>query len=214
MHTSSPFESHSPSPAGSTTTRAVTGLDDTAQPPLTSGFGSVMEREQDIRSSTTERLGVDNGPKSAAIDRILRHQQLQLGANIALLEQRYEMLPHPTRFATLPATHGRLSHARGAAVAPDAASLLPNLVAQHISLLRAIEALITQRPDGQRGELILTEIARNHEEMAWMLTALINEDDSVRDLVPIPVTASLPAAPKAEASEADWENEGGASPGR
>jgi hypothetical protein len=210
MHRSKQFDSQSLAPLGGTTTRARAGFDNTAQPPLTSGFGAVMEQEEDIQSSTEGYVGGDNGPNSAAIDRILRHQGTRLGANIALLEQRYEMLPHPARFQTLHGKHARLSNARHTAAADDL-GVLPSLVAKHLDLLRKIETLMSRRPDGQRGELILAEIARNHEEMAWMLTALIKEDESVRDFVPTPVIASAPASPKLSTSEANWENEGGAS---
>lgn len=208
MHTSTHIDSQLISPNGGTTTRAMAGSDTTAQPPLTSGFSVVMEQEEEIQSSTIGYLGTDKGPNSAALDRILQHQGVRLGANIALLEQRYETLPHPVRFRTLHTKHGPLSRARRTAVAEDA-GILPSLIAQHLNLLRKIETLIRQRPDGQRGELILTEIARNHEEMAWMLTALIREDESKRDLVPTPANA-LKKALHLGANEATWENEGGA----
>ena len=157
-------------------TRATASRDNTAQPALTSGFGAVLEQEEDIQSWTQKCLDTGHAPHSAAVDRILRHQDIRLGANIALLAQRYQMLPHPARFQTLQERHPRLSPSPEPTVA-DAGSVLPGLIAQHLDLLQKIEALIRQRPDGQRGELILAEIARNHEEMAWKLTALLNEDD-------------------------------------
>ena len=52
-------------------------------------------------------------------------------------------------------------------------------LSQHTSLLTDIEALIECAPDGQRGELILNEVGRNHEEMAWILTSLLRGDDHV-----------------------------------
>src|SRR4051812_34145327 len=63
-----------------------------------SGFGSVMEQERDLQTSTTGYLGVDNGIHAVAIDRMLRNQGERLEGNITLLEQRYEMLPQPSRF--------------------------------------------------------------------------------------------------------------------
>src|ERR1043166_6123044 len=188
MDNSNQIDSDLLAPPDGVTTRAMACRDDTAQPPLASGFGAVMEQEQKIQSFTEEYIGADNGPHSAAIDRILRQQQTRLGANIALLEQRYEMLP-PARIQTRHAKHPPLSYARRIMATPDDSGVLQKLVAQHLDLIRNIETLIDQRPDGQRGTLILAEIARNHEDMAWMLTALLKEEDSVRDLVPIPVTA-------------------------
>lgn len=200
------------SPSGGTTMRASVDHDDTAQPSLTSGFGTVMEMEQDMRTSTEAELGRDSGPKSAAIDRILRQHLLLLDANFALLAQRYEMLPNPKRFAAVLAAEGR-PNAIAAAAAPGSAGWLSELVAQHLDLGRAIGALIGRQSDGQRGELILTEIARYHEQMAWMLTALVKED-AAHDAVSVPVIASRLGSPAPREAEADWENEGGASTGR
>lgn len=84
--------------------------------------------------------------------------------------------------------------------------MLPLLVAQHQNLMAEIDPIIAQNPDGQRGKLILTEVARNHEEMAWMLLALLNEDSvHARGLQAIPAEIEV-ASP-----EGNWENEGGAS---
>lgn len=209
MHASTSFDSPSFSPLGDATARTAVSSNLLPPPPLTSGFGTVMEHEEDIQSSTEEYLGADKGPNSAAIDRILQYQAARLGANIALLEQRYETLPHPGRFQILQAKHNRLSAAHPIA-GTGVIGTLRHLIVQHLNLLRKIETLIGQRPDGQRAELILAEMVRNHEEMAWMLTALIKEDDSVRDMLPIPIIAAAAAASKNEASEANWENEGGA----
>ena len=208
MH-ATPQHDFSSRPAAGTTTRATAGIDDTAQPPLTSGFGAVMEQERDIRSATAGYLAIDHGPQSASIDRLLRRQEAQLGANIALLEERYEMLPHPNRFRTLHTPKIRPPTARRT-VPGKRDDFLPSLVARHVELLRDIVALQTHRPDGQRGELILAEIARNHEEMAQMLTTWIKEDDSARDLLRVPTTAVVaPAAAAPSVTVARWENEGG-----
>ena len=67
---------------------------------------------------------------------------------------------------------------------------LPSLVAEHLNLLRNIDALSAQRPDGPCGEFILAEIARNHEEMAWILEALNKGDESGLEFGPIPATAA------------------------
>jgi hypothetical protein len=191
-----------------TTTRASAGRDNTAQPPLTSGFGTVMEMEQAMRSSTEAELGRDNGPKSTAIDRILGQQLMLLDANLALLAQRYEMLPNPARFASVPGAPDPLAPSGTDAASDGAAGWMASLVAEHLNLGRAVEALIIRRPDGQRGELILAEIARNHSEMAWMLTALLNEDAGV-DRPLVPRAASDQPRPDPAGGEVDWENEGG-----
>lgn len=212
MHATPPSNSPSPPPSAGTTIRANACLDETAQPPLTSGFGAVMEQERDIQSSTQQYLGADRGSRSTPVNRVLGLQEARLGANIALLEERYEMLPNPGRFHTLRETGLRAAARHEASTHRDVRTMLSSLIAQHRDLLRKIDALITQRPDGQRGELILGQVARNHEEMAWTLTALINSEDMVRDLVPIPIIARAPATAQPP-SEARWENEGGATAG-
>ncbi|HVS52375.1 MAG TPA: hypothetical protein VHD62_08470 [Opitutaceae bacterium] len=156
--------------------RAQTDLQNTtAQPALTSGFGAVIDKEHDLQTATEGLVGHVNGEHGTAIDRILRHQHSRLGANIALLEQRYEALPNPERFVHWndrrhpPAAPRRLE-------LRDTTEALPELIARHVGLLADIEALIGCVPDGQRGELILNEVSRRHEEMAWMLNALLKED--------------------------------------
>ncbi len=177
---------------------------------LTSGFSSVMEQEHDLQNLTHQYLGTVNGRDSGIINRILCTQQVTLGANIALLEQRYELLPHAERFHV---SHGRLAATDPAADRPSGRTsmeLLPDLVAHHIDLLRKIDALVARGSNGQRGELILTEVARNHEQMACTLTALLKGDDKMHDgsaeTAVAPVATTSPAAIAANAA---WENEGG-----
>ena len=208
MHLSTQRDSRSPFFFSGTTTRAATGPHDrSAQPPLTSGFGAVLEKEHELQSAIAGHLAPVSGPKADDLDRILRSQQSRIGANIALLEQRYEMLPHPERFQALHGVHFSPTQAPPSA-GPDSPGSLPDLVARHQSLIGDIDALITRGADGQRGELILLQIGRNHEDMAGVLTALLREDDSVRDLEPVPVTAA--ASPTPGTTEGGWENEGGA----
>ena len=88
----------------------------------------------------------------------------------------------------------------------DPGDLLPDLVAQHTRLLTDIDALIGRAPDGQRGELILTEVSRSHEEMAWMLTALLRDDESSQRMAPDQPSENPGGTKLAQES---WDNEGG-----
>jgi hypothetical protein len=199
MRLPTPFESSSP-PASR----------DTAAP--TPGFGSVMEQEHNLQASTNGFLDSVNGPHASSIDRILRNQHLRLSDNIALLEQRYEMLPHPMRFEALRARSAPLRKARRAVFAMESIGLLPALVAQHVHAIENLGTLIAQTSEGgQAGELILTEVVRNHTEMASMLTELLKADESARDMLPHPVlAAAITPAPTPGTNEGRWENEGGA----
>jgi hypothetical protein len=187
-------------------TRAQTDCrNNTAAPPLTSGFGAVIEKERVLLSATAGSLGHASGQHSAEIDRILRHQHSRLSANIALLEQRYEALPNPERFARW--NDRRAPPLTPRRIAPrDEPEVLPELIARHTGLLADIEALIDGGPDGQRGELILTEVSRNHQEMAWMLTALLKEDETVTRLPP---EQGADASGATSGAQENWDNEGG-----
>ena len=192
------------------TTRAANGAgDDTAQPLLTSGFGAVIGKEQELQAATRAQVGEDHGARAADIDRLLGEQQIRLGANVALLAQRYEMLPNPLRFEPIHTPHRPLTRRRRTAVQVSR-GVLHDLVARHVNLRRDLEALIALRADGQRGELILSEVRRNHEEMAAMLSAFLDELLAVRDALPTPILARDATVPRPMISEGSWENEGGA----
>jgi hypothetical protein len=199
MHNTPVSDSRSPLQSGGVITRAQAGAsNDTAQPSLTSGFGSVLEKEHDLQTATEGSFGHVRGNRTAEIDRILHHQHSRLGANIALLEQRYEALPKSERFVSWrdrTRTPTKPRHMRC-----DANKVLPDLIAQHTSLLASIDALIGCAPDGQRGELILTEVGRNHEEMARMLASLLKEDESAKHIA---------HDRSGERSQENWDNEGG-----
>lgn len=174
-----------------TVTRAPAPAHDrTAQPALTSGFGAVMKQEHDLQSLIDQYLIAVNGRHSHAIDTILREQQKQVLASIALLDQRYDTLCRAARPDLQP---GPLGQATAPTATPPAISirLLPNLVAQHLGLLRSIDTLIAERADGQRGELILKEVARAHEEMASTLSALLKEDAYENPVLPPPIRAAV-----------------------
>lgn len=205
MNNYSETDSRSPPQSGGVITRAPTGAgNDTAQPSVTSGFGAVIEKERDLQSATESSFGRAGGRHSVDLDRILHHQHSRLGANIALLEERYEALPKPERFVNW---HDReRPPAQPWRTQPEEVELLPNLVAQHTRLLADIDALIDCAPDGQRGELILTEVSRSHEEMAWMLTALVKEDDSTKRIAHDRNTDGLGGLGFAQEN---WDNEGG-----
>ena len=197
--------SHSLPGSGGAVARATAGVqDDSALPSLTSGFGAVIEKERELRNATDDSCGHVTGNHTLQVDRLLQRQHSRLGANIALLEQRYESLPNPERFAIWHGRRGPPTTARKV-VEREEVDLLTELIARHRGLVSDIAALISRAPDGQRGEVILTEVGRNHEQMAVMLTALLNDDASIarslRDAVARPGGTNR--------AQQNWENEGG-----
>jgi hypothetical protein len=181
-----------PPPDGITVERETIGTSHLApQRSLSSGFGDVMKRERALQAATEMFLGADHGLHSSAIDRILREQYTRLGANIAILEQRYETEPATSRDRALQASRPPAAVGGNRAIERAKHGGLRELAVQHQSLLASVERLLADGSDGQRGALILTEVAHNHEEMAWMLTALLRDGLGTCDVLPISIDATL-----------------------
>jgi len=170
--------------------------------PPTRGFGPLLEQEHDLETSVSDNLLFVDGPRSAEIRRLLESQQGRIAGGIILLEQRIERLPCPERFRALARLRARDSEGMPAARETG----LAHLALQHANLQDSLLTLIEHRPEGGRSERILVAVAQNHEEMAWMLNALLSEDDTVRDRELVPIIA----AADPNAVEQSWENEGGA----
>lgn len=167
-------------------------------PAAASGIGAVLEQERDLLSATDSFLNGHNGQLSAALHAALREQQAQLRAKIELLKQRYQM-PSPAIAAD--SAQGPNESAR-VEIAPENQGPLSVLVAQHRTVLSTAASLIMRGHDGLRGNLILKEVASSHERMAKQLSDLLEENPDLAD-------ATGPITPPT-ASEARWENEGGA----
>ena len=180
-------------------------IDSYSSTPFTSGYGVVMEQEHELQSSTRKALEAIDGPRAAYVGRILRHQCTLLSENISRLEQLYESLPHADRFQALHRVLPPLSKTLHAAARPECPKLLPPLVTQHLNVTTNVDKLRAHPHDSQ-GDAYLVQVARNHDEMAWVLTSLIMEDETVRRRTVVPDNTS----PTLETAEREWENEGGA----
>lgn len=175
-----PIDARSPPHRSLTETRASKASDKcTAEPPLASGFGLIIDKEHALRTSLADWAGRIGGNRAADVEGILRQQQYQMDATIALLEQRYEGFSTGEHAAK---TDNVRRSATSAPTSYEAGDVLRDLGGQHASLLVDIDALLERAPDGQRGELILAEVKRNHEEMAWVLTASLREDATAEKL--------------------------------
>ncbi len=73
----------------------------------------------------------------------------------------------------------------------DSSKILAELAQCHRELIRRVDALADHDGGSPAAERGLREVAQRHENLAWMLTALLNEGTS---------------------AEGRWENEGGALP--
>lgn len=154
-----------------------TSLDpETASPqPMTSGFGVVIEKEDCLGRINRESLGEIHTVGKSDLWCLLRHHQLLIEKNQQLLLHRCDQLSRGERFTRLYTAN------RPWAGAPRAANgrhgPLPDLLARHTSLIGDLDALISRAKRGEHDESLLAEIERNHEEMAWMLMALMKEEE-------------------------------------
>lgn len=161
-------------------------LAEPATVPLTRGFGPLLEQEHALEVSVRDNLLFVAGPRAADVRRILEDQQGRIAGGITLLEERVDTLPFPERFHSL--THHRPLPDAGMPVARRTG--LADLASQHLNLQTGILTLIEHRPEGGKPELLLVAVARSHEEMAGMLRAVLNEDDTIRDRELPPIIAS------------------------
>jgi hypothetical protein len=171
---------------------------------LISGFGSVMDQEHALQTSIDNSLDQNNGPHATAISRILLQQQRWIGANIGLVARRFETLPHPARFHGFSEWPSPLGKNRRSEPIGTTQDVLPHLIAQHQRVLRSIDVLLAHLAGDQLGEQILQEIAHNHREMSWMLTALLRENETAQKGEWIPGSNR-----RMGETPASWENEGG-----
>jgi hypothetical protein len=177
-------------------------------PAVTSGYGAIMEQEQVLLSSTRGFREVSRGPHSTSIDRMLNDQLPEIRRTIELLEQRYLALPIPTRFEALHDGLAPLLQHHRRAAATDGSRVLLKLVEQHRRVIENIDTLILKGAARHYSEVILADVAYQHEEMMGKLIELIKKHVGVHDETSPPVIGGIKATPGT--TEAGWENEGGA----
>ena len=175
------------SPASKRGVPAVTSqLAEPANLPPTRGFGPLLEQEHALEVSVRDNLLFVAGPRAADIRQELETQQGRIAGGISLLEERVDTLPCPERFHAL--THHRPLTVAGMPAARRTG--LADLASQHLNLQTGILTLIEHRPEGGRPERLLVAVARSHEEMAGMLQALLNDNETIRDRVLPPIIAA------------------------
>ncbi len=145
--------------------------DDAASASSARDFAALIEQERDLQSATGKSLTAAGGGDGAAIQRLLRHQHFRLGANIAVLEQQSEALPSGERFRAW--TKRTRPPSPPGVARPVAPAFLPDLIAQHTRVMADIAGLVRSAPEERRGDFILAEVSRSHEQMVRMLTALL-----------------------------------------
>lgn len=200
MHFSSEFEgSPLPVEADKTTIPLRPEWNEPAAPPLAAGVCAIMEQEHALQTLSDGFSEENHGADTPAVVRVLRNHHLRLGDNIALLRQHRGVLPRSAHGDAGCESLASLSNSSDPAMASAAG--LRALATKHLKAVENIDNLIAQRPDGQRGEMILTEVARNHRAMAWMLNGLLSENALAHDPLAQPIIAGL------KFSAHNWDDE-------
>jgi hypothetical protein len=173
--------------------------------PFVHGLGAVLQQEHALLASLQRNPPLTSGAHAADLARIVTGQRTRVTETVLLLEARCRMFPQPTRFAGTPfdLPAGEDAHEP----APDGDDALAQLVDRHTTLARELGALDELRSGWDPATPLLREAARNHEEMAWMLLALIHENATAGDWSGPTNPPDVPT--RVTPPEADWENEGG-----
>jgi len=143
------------------------------------GYGTMIEQEHMLQSSVSEIARASAMQYSANLKSILKSQLEQIGSAIFFLEQRCRSLPIPDRFRVLMQEHFILAEQSGEP--GSSADTVKDLIARHINLVCSLETLIARSAQHHTAELILSEVVRRHEEMAWTLAGLLQEESSRED---------------------------------
>ena len=177
-------------------------------PLLTSGFGSLIEEEHALETYLGECIHTIGGQHGDSVDRIFVNHLQQIREILALLYKRSEMLPNPARFRTLK-LGARIFTRSPHQIIPPVQPVLHRLVSLHLHLQRGIEVLLKKDHDAKCDETMLSQVAQKHDEMGWMLTALLKEDGRGQDPEFSAILGSNPPTLFEERAEKKWENEGG-----
>lgn len=166
------------------------------------GFATLIEGETDLARALGTAADCLRGVRAVNTARIFRHQVRQIEAIISLLLERRSEFPIPHRFEIDAAQHPHTSRA----LAPKQPLTLDGIRSRHLAFATHLEELVASTASSSNREDLLREAKQRHEEMAWMLSALINEDlTAARPVLSVP--RNSPAVGNFELER--WENEGG-----
>lgn len=131
------------------------------------GFGFLIERERSLRLFITV-LESSAATHTLATSRILRSQLRRVMDNIALLEHRYDYSLVAENFISWPPISADQG---GQQIVP--LSVLRQLIGHHLAIVTLVQA---QALEDRSVKEILTQIVRSHQEMAWILVALLKAE--------------------------------------
>lgn len=190
MYFSSEFDGSSLSEERSVSTLALSpNWTEPALIPGAMGVRAALDQERTLLALSDHFSDENHGPDTPAVMRVLRNHHLRLRDNIALLGQHGGVPPSTANAEAERTFHDAVMSDPDDVVGTE--MQLRALLAQHLKAVTNIETLIAQRPDEHRSEMILTEVARNHRAMAWMLNGLISENAFAHDAVTQPIIAGL-----------------------
>ncbi len=165
--------------------------------PLQKGFGEILLLEAHLRQQVQALRTGHLLEATPGLDRILSHHVDQLSAVQVLLEQRYQLLPCPSRFFAI---EGMIRSFKDTSLVLEdrIQQRLGPLLTSNQELRLAIEGLIEISGDHDCDEASLKEAAQRHSDLEWMLSAMLSES----------WTKGGPPQ-SLDLAEGAWENEGG-----
>lgn len=153
------------------------------------GYGALMEQQYLLQSVTNESGRSLTGSRSKHVRRMLEKHYIKIGDSISLLARFCDDLPQPGRFRTWLGERSGTAGRWQALRAHSIHSGLAQLLALHTKVMAEVGMLTDELSLGDEGRQILSEVARNHEDMASMLTDVVKKDVSIGDQEIPPIIA-------------------------
>lgn len=143
-------------------------------------FDRIFQQEYALQVAVESQRSEAGGPRAKDLVRILDHQQSRLSMGIAALDHRCETLPHVQRSHRLQCRHPDSDEVLTSSVSRTPGAGLEGLATMNLELASSIRQLMDHCLEEQ-AEADLEGVAREHEEMAWVLLALTHDGEYIEN---------------------------------
>lgn len=143
-------------------------------------FDWIFQQEYALQAAVESQRSEAGGPRAKDLVRILDHQQSRLSMGIAALDHRCETLPHVQRSHRLQCRHPDSDEVLTSSVSRTPGAGLEGLATMNLELASSIRQLMDHCLEEQ-AEADLEGVAREHEEMAWVLLALTHDGEYIEN---------------------------------
>ncbi len=174
-----------------------------------SGFGTLMEMENDLLVLLRQCLQGEPVVGRSSLARILGHHLQQVERIIRLCTEQQRTLPLPHRFRVIGPGPSVIQWEE-VDPAYEPPGLLTDLLERNLELADGWQRLAACGRAAASPHASLSEASQRHQNLAWMLTALLHESDSEGPSQSLSFVADAVVGQGPERGEGRWENEGGA----